>query len=490
MHYSAKFLDQEEEEVVTTNVVERSLGTQPAAPYQEALTEKKLAPSFSELELAAANSTSDPSAYLAPYINRSTLKYLEPDMLENNIQVRHDLVLESGYKASLRESSNMQHIKDDYWDAIRLEIAELSFPDITDAPKLRVLIFEIREVMLDLYPRCDVVKEELVELFDDQFIIQQIKHGLFEIDLIFQFLAGTMKKNCAPKRDAMVDSMAAAASNGEYINALEICLELLELMKLDLANYRLDVIRPTVIKTAIATERAYFKSVVENKKMSLQLTKQWLSDNGSDAPSLAKGNPKEKPMFQMFIDASIRLLVNPFVRDQCVPETFVLDKRRLMNMHGQFQDLCIVQCLLLIFKQMVGNSAMAKDHCVLLKQELLVALSSPDAQISLLSGLIAKYVAMAKGLVVVDSAMAAKVHGFINKIVAPDNALFLAVEKKLCDHIRQNFSDANKSGLFGLTEFNILDRLDELEKNFMLLILYNWQVFEPVYIDLLEKLMK
>jgi hypothetical protein len=483
MPFSKYMKDPEDDEFASGsgNVMVDSVPVQPEMPAKLGTSSplRPLAPSFSASELNTASVCSDPEAFLAPYISRRTLKCLDPEMLERNIQVRHDLMLDSSFKASVPKNANDSVLREDYWASIRLELAELPLEDEFEAPRLKRLISEIREVMLELYPRCDLVRSEMVELMDEEHIIQQIKHGVFDAIGFFEFLAAAMKKNCAPKRDFLVDSMVACARIGEVMQGMETCLDLLELMKLDLANYRLDVLRPAVSKTAITTERAYFANLLTTNRLPLSLTEKWLK---SAAKNTSGGE------HEVFLEAALCLLVNPFVRDTSVPEAFVLDKRRLLSLHSSFQDMCIVQCMLLIFKQMTGNT-IARAQVDQLKKELFTKLSQPDTQISGISELLAKHVATTKGLSVMTDTMVSRVHSYINKIITPDNSLFLLVEKKLVDHVRlAMLQQPTAPASTGLTECNVLDNLCELESKFHPMITYNWHVFEPIYSQLIKKI--
>ena len=134
---------------------------------------------------------------------------------------------------------------------------------------------------------------------------------------------------------------------------------------------------------------SYFKMV----KISLILQSKWLSEAISST-SVDSVNSAHS-CCEDFLDAAIKLLVNPFVKGtNCnVPETFILDKKRLISLHGKFQDLCIVQCLLLIFKESSKSCDTNMRKCFtanLLKSELLRLLEKPDTQISDISDLMIK----------------------------------------------------------------------------------------------------
>lgn len=417
-----------------------------------------------------------------PYINRNHLKHLDTTNLERNMQIRHDLVIEEGFRASLSNLSLSEEEIERYWDSVKLEVAELQLPEAMDSPKLRALISEIKEMMIDLYPKCDVVTGEFSEFLEDtHFLIQQIKNGALDIQRFFEFLGNVMKKNCAPKRDVLVDSMM---KNPCPIEALKAALKLIELMKLDLANFKLDQLRPLIAKTAISTERAFFSQLFQNGKISLDLTTKWINETKCDVESPNESSTQTNA-YDVYLDASIKLLVNPFIKGTNfnVPETFILDKKRLINFHGKFQDLCIVQSLLLIFKQSTTNNHQSPNFrkCFvgnLLKGELLRLLEQSDTQISDISNMMIKCLKDSH----IDKIDFEYIHSALNNIISPDNELFLLIEKKLLNRIKLNLSGGKVSKSFsGFTELNVLEEFDELIKKFGTLLQYNWNVFEPIY---------
>ena len=104
------------------------------------------------------------------------------------------------------------------------------------------------------------------------------------------------------------------------------------------------------------------------------------------------------------------------------------------RLHGRFQDLCIVQCLLLIFKQSLAKEA-GQSCCFkanILKGDLLRLLEKSDTQISDISSLLIKSLKECQ----VDTIDFQHIHSALNNIISPDNELFLLIEGKLLKRIR------------------------------------------------------
>jgi hypothetical protein len=156
-------------------------------------------------------------------------------------------------------------------------------------------------------------------------------------------------------------------------------------------------------------------------------------------------------------------------------------------MHSAFQDLCIVQCLLLIYKQNCRNApkSLASES---LKETLLQILNKRDTQISDVVEVMAQAIAKFRGQSEISAAEFNTVHAAINKIIAPENELFLMVEKKLLGALRDQL--ARKAGVssVGLSDLNVLHKLGELGEKLSALCSFNWSVFEPLYMNLFESI--
>lgn len=81
----------------------------------------------------------------------------------------------------------------------------------------------------------------LHEAFDVPLIVQQLRHGIFDLGKLLSAVGAFLREHCAPVRDAMLDTMLAIAdkcrpgNGGQLIDALaaiRMCFELLEFMRL------------------------------------------------------------------------------------------------------------------------------------------------------------------------------------------------------------------------------------------------------------------
>ncbi|PIL22542.1 hypothetical protein GSI_15231 [Ganoderma sinense ZZ0214-1] len=126
----------------------------------------------------------------------------------------------------------------------------------------------------------------LRQLLDPDLIQQEIDHGLFDPSGVFQAIGDIIRCHCAPMRDAAVDQMVelarscAPGGSGtklDAVRAIRMCFEIMELMKLDVANHQLQTLRPYLVRTAAQYEiRTFQETRREGQQTTLQRTRAWL----------------------------------------------------------------------------------------------------------------------------------------------------------------------------------------------------------------------
>jgi len=167
-----------------------------------------------------------------------------------------------------------------------------------------------------------------------------------DVNNLAGFLGKTMKEHCAPMRDAMVEKMMRqfeyARSSGDtpaFVLGLRMVFELLEGMKLDVANHQLRTMKKDLQDRAVVNEREYFDDRISKGKIDLAPVIDWLR------PSFENGSS-----FSAFTSAFIELL-SPSSADR-IPATFLFDIPRLNNFRRDFRDLISVQLCLLLYREL------------------------------------------------------------------------------------------------------------------------------------------
>ncbi|KAF5382771.1 hypothetical protein D9615_002932 [Tricholomella constricta] len=288
--------------------------------------------------------------------------------------------------------------------------------------RIRNLLAEFLEVLLlviqplssvsGMYVNPNTFKSQMQEhsaqaayirsIFDPALIEQELKHKLFDPSGLFSAIGAILKGHCAPMRDRAVEAMVQAAqacapggtgTKRDAVTAVRMCLEILELMKLDIANHQLQTLRPFLMRTSGQFELKAFKNR-KGAQCSLQLTREWLHHAHADL--LARGSilhpryplgslqysslPRNQQTYLAVLKGILDLILDPppsFVapasspssppptpifqsastRLQGYPETVYLDSARLALLSADAADATALYMFLLLYRQLVYSES-------------------------------------------------------------------------------------------------------------------------------------
>lgn len=82
-----------------------------------------------------------------------------------------------------------------------------------------------------------------------------------------------MAKICAPVRDERIEELMKCT---DVIETFKGIMEVLQLMKLDLANFTISMIRPNIVASSIEYEKTKFAEFLKIQANGLQYSKRWL----------------------------------------------------------------------------------------------------------------------------------------------------------------------------------------------------------------------
>ncbi|KAF9572066.1 hypothetical protein EC968_010397 [Mortierella alpina] len=315
-------------------------------------------------------------------------------------------------------------------------------PTATLLPRL---IDELREILLSLLPAAPAPaaapsqdgsktsqvraapqlspeRAQLMSTLDPDLLLQELDHGVLDVYALFRFLGDSLKGHCAPMRDALVESMVSiVVDSEEIVRGIRMCFEILEWMKLDIANHQLRTLRPWLLDNSIDFEQKYFTELLA-RGGSLQRTRAWFRttwiqwetvkqsvlgkpSSASSPPcrSLSSLSPQSlmavstltemdagtgnsrsslSPVATMSAkrrsslvstdigenildgvvnEGLLEMILHPHGAVHTMPETFELDHYRLVSFHNDFQDLTILCTLLILFRQLAQNCWTQQD---------------------------------------------------------------------------------------------------------------------------------
>ncbi|XP_006462741.1 hypothetical protein AGABI2DRAFT_207333 [Agaricus bisporus var. bisporus H97] len=290
-----------------------------------------------------------------------------------------------------------------------------SYITVRTPSRVRALLNEFLEVLLHViqplatlsgpYVKTEVLQgpvEEHAEqakhirsLFDLDLIEQELKHGVFDPSGLFQVIGLTLKNHCAPMRDHAVDSMVEAAKAcapggsatiRDAVKVVRNCSEILELMKLDIANHQMQTLRPFLVYSSGAFERKMLRSR-RSIDPSLPLTKEWLrfahtTFSSQEEPIKYPSQPqglrytslgKKHQLYISVVRSIVDMVFDPPSSSSpslvtttlpsppsdlpfpSFPETLYLDQARIQTYTSEIADLVALWMFLLLYRQLISS---------------------------------------------------------------------------------------------------------------------------------------
>lgn len=124
-----------------------------------------------------------------------------------------------------------------------------------------------------MLPSHKKIKENIEEILDIDLIRQQAEKGVLDFHHYAQYIISFMSKLCAPVRDEKIRQLS---NERNVIEVFKGIMESLELMKLDLANFTIRMIRPMIEMSSIEYEKKKFAEFLKVNSNGLQYTEKWL----------------------------------------------------------------------------------------------------------------------------------------------------------------------------------------------------------------------
>ncbi|THH31461.1 hypothetical protein EUX98_g2713 [Antrodiella citrinella] len=258
----------------------------------------------------------------------------------------------------------------------------------------------------------------LRSILDADLIQQEIDHRLFDPCGVFQTIGDIIRCYCAPMRDHAVDQMVKLAhscspggtgTKADAVRAIRLCFEIMELMKLDVANHQLQTLRPYLVHSAAQFELKTFQESRQKGQLSLSVTRQWLKTAHAEladenvrpegipvSPAASFLRSLNKPSRHVQIQVAVtKAFVNlifeppssssaspsasPASRSSPAaavgtnyPETLYLDHARLNTFSTDAADFTALYMLMMLHRQLLQSGAPLKTDSVLKTDELLI----------------------------------------------------------------------------------------------------------------------
>ncbi|XP_046686370.1 T-complex protein 11-like protein 1 [Homalodisca vitripennis] len=288
-----------------------------------------------------------------------------------NMALAHEIAVDSNFELEKREppeNSLHRRVKETmlkaFWDILSQQLQE-DPPNYTQG---LVLLSEIKETLLTLLlPHNTKLKEEIEEVLDIELIRQQVENGSLDFPYYANYVTSVMAKLCTPARD---DCIRKLKQETDTVSVFKGILETLELMRIDMANFTIEMYRPLLVASSVDYEKSKFKEYIKVNPDGLEVTKQWLFRHVSPSTSLASADDWREVIAQAYLELLTWDDSNAF------PETLVMDRSRLVELRNEVLRVTVAATVLLLVvssvPQLQSNAAFKvslKNHMLLLLQD-------------------------------------------------------------------------------------------------------------------------
>lgn len=248
----------------------------------------------------------------------------DPSVLDGlfNAAIAHEIALDDDFRLEpppaadpeSMEARVRQQMQRAFFDTIRQEM-EASPPSYA---RLLGLVAEVRDSLMAVtMPSQDALRLQISAYFDLDHMQQQLTAGAFDFDQQQRDIAAKLGQLCAAARDEQV---AALAATQEPVAFYKACLDLSSAMRLDMANFYINTLRPKIRAQAVQVEKANFQRALDEGVLQLTNTTTWLEAAAETASSRKFGD--------VFSAAVLSLLDGP----AAWPETVLLDEKRVSQL--------------------------------------------------------------------------------------------------------------------------------------------------------------
>ncbi|NXJ13814.1 T11L1 protein, partial [Odontophorus gujanensis] len=429
-----------------------------------------------------------------------------------NMALAHEIVVNGDFQikpAELPEHSLEKKVRDivhkAFWDCLEAQLKE-DPPTYDHAIKL---LGEIKENLLSfLLPGHTRLRNQITEVLDLDLIKQEAENGALDIAKLVEFVIGMMGTLCAPARDEEIKKLKDIH---EIVPLFRAIFSVLDLMKMDMANFAVSSIRPKLMQQSAEYERKKFQEFLEKQPNSLDLVTEWLQEAADDLAKLRY--KKLPPLSSAAGDASA--LCSSAIQNQAYlkllkwdhanrpfPETVLMDQSRFQEIQLELEQLLVAGTVLLVTFSAAG-AALIDVPGFAEKIKTIVKV--------LLTGMHLPSFNLKESLATIGEKVCAEVnsclsqHGFapftaeretvlkgqIQAVANPDNTICKLIDSRiqkfLENYLASSYHKAVPAAPGGLGP--IQRELEEIAVKYVRLVNYNKMVFSPYYDTILGKIL-
>ncbi|XP_029438328.1 T-complex protein 11-like protein 1 isoform X2 [Rhinatrema bivittatum] len=417
-----------------------------------------------------------------------------------NMALAHEIVVNGGFQikqTELPEGSLEKRVRDivhkAFWDCLEAQLRE----DPPTYDHAITLLGEIKEILFSfLLPGHTRLRNQINEVLDLDLIKQEADNGVLDISKLAEFIIGMMGTLCAPVRDEEIKKLKDIK---EIVPLFRSLFSVLDLMKMDMANFAVSSIRPHLMQQSIEYERKKFQDFFEKQPNSLDFVTEWLQEAMEDLGQLSckdASSPGVAPALcplDVQNHAYLKLLKwdhshRPF------PETVIMDQIRFQEMQQELAQLTIIGTVLLI----TCNSASAAvsslsgfmDKLKTIIKVLLTGMHLPSFSLKEALATIAEKICAEingclseHGFTPFTTEKATALKGQIQAAANMDNHIHKLIDSRIHIFLKSYLASSNQKLLPTLPGGlgPIQKELEEIAVKYVRFVNYNKMVFNPYY---------
>ncbi|CAH6723766.1 hypothetical protein CLIB1444_20S00276 [[Candida] jaroonii] len=436
---------------------------------------------------------------LIPPININSLKEIDLNEILKNPQLRHDILFDPQlqFRPNLdgERGKRKRSIIDKYWNEIYHECLQF-FPENTvSKPKLIRLpnLFRtLKEILLTILPNNND-KNLINEILDIDFIIQQLNFKNFNFLRLSNILFQIFKTHCAPIRDDLVNSMNKTfidSSNlGDcqmLIQGLKKIFQILECMKLDIANHQIRLLRPVLIETAIDFEKDYYNQLINLKKFNINDSINWFNliyKKYEDTLNFEKINNDN---LKIVLAHGICELLSCQKMITSFPPSLTFDHTRLILLRADIRQIIVLKLCIILFQNLVksnnlNTNLLSQANLEVIKQEILSIVTDNNGNVKWTKNMnnislqLVKNLNLEPNSTIDTNKLLEFSNNWLNGQISPSSKVYELMEnqffKKLLIDLIPSLNSGKKDGILG---------------RLITLVNFNWDVFGDYYSKILE----
>ncbi|KAK3885875.1 hypothetical protein Pcinc_009936 [Petrolisthes cinctipes] len=296
----------------------------------------------------------------------------------SNMVLAHEIAVDRNFKLekfdppdNSMEKQVREVMHKAFWDHLGEELAQ-DPPSYTQA---LILLAEVKENLLDItLPHHTRLRQDIQDTLDADLIKQQAENGVLDFAQYSQCVLSVMARLCAPVRD---ETIRVLMRETDVVGVFRGVMETLDLMRLDMANFTIQQIRPHIIAQSVTYEKKKFAEFLKTQNDGLELTRGWLLEHVEDGDLLVdyKGDPMALRTTVSSIITRAYLSLLSWPDSKLLPETVVLDGSRILELRDRLSQVCILGSVVLVTMSSVGPLVTNPDAFKLkLKRNLCIIL--------------------------------------------------------------------------------------------------------------------